>query len=719
MFISIKVTTGAKVLRPFGLVDVNAQCSLTEVYQDLTRGVLSTGDRFILPNDYEQCCVEVLVSKELNGKFQSVPLTAKVTDCLDFGKYFQFTLNNDENPTNKSTRPTVNAFDLLLRSRGEKVWPAFRNIDRPNARFQLHNAIVRWLQGQDLGWQKQSKSMGDQFVRVLGDCLWITDPHRQTFHQRSCPIPENFDIFQGYNLPQSHKHVLKPLNADELTSIAQQLFNILEQVRGAEDSIGIIQLKVATFQSLDTSRKLAPVIAALREKDNYQFVNVNELLPTDSRARYNFICLVKRAGLPFKATLYTYAAGGNVGNFHFMWKVDTNDGEDTILTKATTLSTEIQELVPHFHTRQMRREFCDKFGKVANVKPVYLREMYRRLTNDCTAVSSDMDQRLQHMLDFQDPDIVVDLRELNCGRPAKYDVFWDQTDTYLSNVVETAVQERRHDSICYLATAMSVRHLLETVEKRCPPGTAIPSKQWLRLQFWPKNPSTKASLQYTGRLNIKYMVQQRQLRNQHEDAHYASAIFRYEKEMAIRFRENATFVTMDDKHKIKVGEPGHPVAAVERGKQVLVGSGQSFQVSDHDFTKLTLTPSITLRVDIPENIEGSFYRSRVFAGIKDSTFQSSSPQRHAAELCQILKGEDIRSELLFVYTDGGPDHRVSYLSVQLTYIAIFLHGDYDAVVAARTPPGHSWKNPTERIMSTVNLALQAVGVMRSSMPENF
>ena len=38
--------------------------------------------------------------------------------------------------------------------------------------------------------------------------------------------------------------------------------------------------------------------------------------------------------------------------------------------------------------------------------------------------------------------------------------------------------------------------------------------------------------------------------------------------------------------------------------------------------------------------------------------------------------------------------------------------DLDMVVLARTLPGWSWKNPAERVMSQLNLALQSVGLMR-------
>ena len=50
----------------------------------------------------------------------------------------------------------------------------------------------------------------------------------------------------------------------------------------------------------------------------------------------------------------------------------------------------------------------------------------------------------------------------------------------------------------HLAKAISVQDLLEQVTKQCPEGTAVPSKQWLRLQFWPKNPTSKSALRTLG-----------------------------------------------------------------------------------------------------------------------------------------------------------------------------------------------------------------------------
>lgn len=72
-----------------------------------------------------------------------------------------------------------------------------------------------------------------------------------------------------------------------------------------------------------------------------------------------------------------------------------------------------------------------------------------------------------------------------------------------------------------------------------------------------------------------------------------------------------------------------------------------------------------------------------------------------------------------MYTDGGPDHRLTYTSVKLALIGLFLELDLDLLIALRTAPHNSWANPVERIMSIVNIGLQGVGVMRSKSGEIF
>lgn len=71
--------------------------------------------------------------------------------------------------------------------------------------------------------------------------------------------------------------------------------------------------------------------------------------------------------------------------------------------------------------------------------------------------------------------------------------------------------------------------------------------------------------------------------------------------------------------------------------------------------------------------------------------------------------------MLLLYTDGGPDHRLTYVSVQIALLALFVELDLDFLCAVRTPPYNSWKNPAERVMSILNIALQGVGIARAKL----
>lgn len=230
------------------------------------------------------------------------------------------------------------------------------------------------------------------------------------------------------------------------------------------------------------------------------------------------------------------------------------------------------------------------------------------------------------MLELQDPELVIDLRIDNKGQPERYSNFLEECKKYIDGVVETAVDERRHDHIAdgdpvvHLAAALSLRDLHEQVSKRCTEDTPIPSKDWLRLQFWPRRVNSKTASRYYGTIKVKYMIQARQFRHQHIDVHYASALFRYLKEFSIMYKKDTTFICMDDKHSMKVGEPGYPVAAIERGKQVLVAKGTKMTVGDHDFTKLLITPSVILKIEIPEKIEEFLLQRKRLRWVKGSHF---------------------------------------------------------------------------------------------------
>lgn len=62
---------------------------------------------------------------------------------------------------------------------------------------------------------------------------------------------------------------------------------------------------------------------------------------------------------------------------------------------------------------------------------------------------------------------------------------------------------------------------------------------------------------------------------------------------------------------------------------------------------------------------------------------------------------------------------MTHISTQISLINVFLKRDLDMLQAARTPPYHSWKNPVERVNCVLNLGLQSVGLMRTSMNDEY
>ena len=66
------------------------------------------------------------------------------------------------------------------------------------------------------------------------------------------------------------------------------------------------------------------------------------------------------------------------------------------------------------------------------------------------------------------------------------------------------------------------------------------------------------------------------------------------------------------------------------------GDNEQVVALDHDFSAYSLTPSVTLRIDLPSDVltidPGSFYKGACILTLKDSILQASNPLRHAAEL---------------------------------------------------------------------------------------
>ena len=61
-----------------------------------------------------------------------------------------------------------------------------------------------------------------------------------------------------------------------------------------------------------------------------------------------------------------------------------------------------------------------------------------------------------------------------------------------------------------------------------------------------------------------------------------------------------------------------------------------------------------------------------------------------------------------IYSDRGPDHCLTYHSVQPSLISLFLELNLDMLIAGQTASRDSWAKPAEHLMSPLNLAYQNV-----------
>ena len=81
--------------------------------------------------------------------------------------------------------------------------------------------------------------------------------------------------------------------------------------------------------------------------------------------------------------------------------------------------------------------------------------------------------------------------------------------------------------------------------------------------------------------------------------------------------------------------------------------------------------------------------------------------------------DNLSKPVLVVESDGGPDHRVTFGSVKFASLTLFKAPDLDMLICIWIFPYPSWTNVAERIMYTLNLALQDVSLARIAMADHF
>ena len=100
-------------------------------------------------------------------------------------------------------------------------------------------------------------------------------------------------------------------------------------------------------------------------------------------------------GLCLKVALLTYTHGNNVGNFHFVWRVNDDSSYCSVLTHSQPTTEAIKSDIPSYHTKAMDCELVLKYGKVTpKVKPAILCSLYKELTGDHSASTNEHESEI-------------------------------------------------------------------------------------------------------------------------------------------------------------------------------------------------------------------------------------------------------------------------------------------------------------------------------------
>ena len=483
--------------------------------------------------------------------------------------YFSIFVSHDENCLECKKEEVVppvraNAFQFLMNAARNQDSDVPVTSVPENKRDELRNAILLLLNENSCKFPKGVGSVNHTFVTKFVNLMWYIDGHTSGIERESNrKLPHEFtEKLSGFNRPELTKHrkrELSNLSQIKLSKLAEDLKEIMQCMKFIDDNQAWINMRIkllklanviedyasylrsknVTVKKIqltprsDIEVKTNVSILPVCKKENlyYQLVkldlklelaefydplSVREYLPPGlDRKKIYYITdsFLLKKGLTSKATHYVYHAGGPKPSMHFIWKTPTHQSESEAIQNNLNVIRKIEKDIPIFERRVTKREFQNAYGFVSS--PHVLRSIFQNLTGDHSASNNMSEREIDHRFEFallcEDPNIIVDLRNQSKSRDTKFKLFFSETEKYLKSVVGVAVHERRHNQELYLAKAVSFRDLHDRISEIVPDGTPKPSIKWLRYQFQPINPRANAAKYYKSRINIRMMVQKRQV----------------------------------------------------------------------------------------------------------------------------------------------------------------------------------------------------------------
>ena len=139
---------------------------------------------------------------------------------------------------------------------------------------------------------------------------------------------------------------------EQVNNSMNELHKSLEPVQN-----GIENIMVKIIEACDQSDSIYDDLNfAISNLEDYKYINIERYLPEPGMKKHQFI---KNLGLKFPVGFYQYHASNYLGTTTFIWKIPIKANDRTETQNAQTLLS-IQDLIPHYFTRQMQKNMLEK-----------------------------------------------------------------------------------------------------------------------------------------------------------------------------------------------------------------------------------------------------------------------------------------------------------------------------------------------------------------------
>ena len=99
---------------------------------------------------------------------------------------------------------------------------------------KFYNDFIGFLKEENATFPANSvNSCCKNFTKVMVDCLWYIDGHHDTLRKQSCPIPQLFQQFVGYNIPEASKHRKRQVSNMSSTVLSTLDSSLYQNLQGS------------------------------------------------------------------------------------------------------------------------------------------------------------------------------------------------------------------------------------------------------------------------------------------------------------------------------------------------------------------------------------------------------------------------------------------------------------------------------------------------------